>query len=126
MRRYKEDYIPGDKKSFSQKYGVGASLINEEDDDLVPEFVKKIFESNNSAPKNEKLNESKVKKLKEDESDDYYRALSAVVKMADNFDLSTSEGRNEYVDLIQNVVAEALGEVEQDNDIEFGKVVIEL
>ena len=132
MRRYREDYIPGDKKSFSQKYGAGASLINEEDDDLVPEFVKKIFESNNSTPKNEKLNESKVeklnegkvKKLKEAEYDDFYAALNAIVKMADNFDISTPEGRKEYIDLIENAVAEAVGEVAQENDVEFDNITM--
>ena len=125
MRRYKEDYIPGDKKSFSQKYGVGASLINEEDDDLVPEFVKKIFESNNSTPKNEKLNESRnVKRMKEAQYDDFYAALNAIVKMADNFDISTAEGRKEYVDLIKNAVSEALGEVQQEYDVEFGDITM--
>lgn len=124
MRRYREDYIPGDKKSFSQKYGAGASLINEEDDDLVPEFVKKIFESNNSAPKNEKLNESKVKKLKEEQYDDFYAALNAIVKMADNFDITTKEGRKKYISLIQNAVSEALGEVQQEYDVEFGDITM--
>lgn len=125
MRRYKEDYIPGDKKSFSQKYGAGASLINEEDDDLVPEFVKKIFESNNSTPKNEKFTESRnVKRMKEAQYDDFYAALNAIVKMADNFDISTPEGRKEYIDLIENAVSEALGEVQQEYDVEFGDVTM--
>lgn len=125
MRRYREDYIPGDKKSFSQKYGAGASLINEEDDDLVPEFVKKIFESNNPAPKNEKLNESRnVKRMKEAQYDDFYAALNAIVKMADNFDISTAEGRKKYVNLIKNAVSEALGEVQQEYDVEFGDVTM--
>ena len=125
MRRYKEDYIPGDKKSFSQKYGVGASLINEEDDDLVPEFVKKIFESNNSTLKNEKFTESRnVKRMKEAQYDDFYAALNAIVKMADNFDISTAEGRKEYVDLIKNAVSEAIGEVQEEYDVEFGDITM--
>lgn len=126
MRRYREDYIPGDKKSFSQKYGVGASLINEEDDDLVPEFVKKIFESNNSVPKNEKLNESKVKKLKESEDSAFYDMRDAIKDFANWYDVSTPEGRKDYIDTIQNAIGEALFDIEQENDVEFGNVVIEL
>lgn len=126
MRRYREDYIPGDKKSFSQKYGVGASLINEEDDDLVPEFVKKIFESNNSVPKNEKLNEGKVKKLKESEDSAFYDMRDAIKDFANWYDVSTPEGRKDYIDTIQNAIGEALFDIEQENDVEFGNVVIEL
>lgn len=136
MRRYREDYIPGDKKSFSQKYGAGASLINEEDDDLVPEFVKKIFESNNSAPKNEKLNEGKieesklnegkVKKMKESEDSAFYDMRDAIKDFANWFNVSTPEGRKDYIDTIQNAIGEALFDIEQENDVEFGNVVIEL
>ena len=60
-RRFlKEDYIPSDKKSFSQKYGRRTTL-NKESENLVPEFVKKLFESENKVTL-----KSKPKKFVED------------------------------------------------------------
>lgn len=42
----KEDYIPSDKKSFSQKYGRRTTL-DKNSENLIPEFVKKLFENEN-------------------------------------------------------------------------------